>query len=88
VYLYVAGSYLRFELDDPWGYTGSYLLEKLAASGYLAIWGWGEGSVSESTVSGSFRDASFEYCARSDADLECLVELVQCSPSALTLVRR
>jgi Carboxypeptidase regulatory-like domain len=88
LYVGVAGAYGSYYIDDPWGYTGgSYLLEKLAPSGYLAIWGSGEGSVSESMVSGSFR-GSFEYCASSDSNLKCEVNLVQCTPSALTLVRR
>jgi hypothetical protein len=85
VYLSVAGTYASFYIDDPW--SGYYVLEKLAPSGYLAIWGGGEGSASESMVSGSFRGA-FEYCASSDSNLKCEVRPVGCEASALTLVRR
>jgi hypothetical protein len=86
VYISVAGTYASFDLGSPWD-TGVYLVEKLAPSGYLAIWGGGEGSVSESMVSGSLR-GSFEYCASSDSNLKCEVKPVLCSPSALILVRR
>jgi Carboxypeptidase regulatory-like domain len=85
VYISVAGTYASFYIVDPW--SGYYVLEKLAPSGYLAIWGGGEGSASESMVSGSFSGV-FDYCASTDSNLNCEMKLVQCTPSALTLVRR
>jgi hypothetical protein len=86
MYIGVAGTYASFDLSSGWD-AEYYILEKLAPSGYLAIWGVGEGSVSESMVSGSLR-GSFEYCASSDSNLKCEVNLVQCSPSALILLKR
>jgi hypothetical protein len=88
VYINAVGTYASFYTDDPWCCgRGAYVFEKLTPSGFLAIWGSGEGSVSESRVAGSFV-GWVEYCARSDSDFKCEVEVVQCTPSALTLVRR
>jgi hypothetical protein len=36
--IFVATSYARFYLNDPWS-GGPYLLERLSPSGYMAIWG-------------------------------------------------
>jgi hypothetical protein len=88
VYINVAGPYASFYIEDPWGdHGGTHVVEKLTPSGYVAIWGGGEGSVSESRVAGSF-PGWFEYCARSDSNLNCEVDIAYCSPSALTMVRR
>jgi hypothetical protein len=86
MYIGVAGTYASFDLSSAWD-AEYYILGKLAPSGYLAIWGVGEGSVSESMVSGSLR-GSFEYCTSSDSNLECEVKPILCEPSALRLVRR
>jgi hypothetical protein len=86
MYIGVAGTYASFDLSSAWD-AEYYIHEKLAPSGYLAIWGVGEGSASESMVSGSLR-GSFEYCASSDSNLKCELTPVLCSPSALLLVRR
>jgi hypothetical protein len=84
MYIGVAGTYASFDLSSGWD-AEYYILEKLAP--YLAIWGVGEGFVSESMISGSLR-GSFEYCTSSDSSLKCDVKPVLCEPSALTLVRR
>jgi hypothetical protein len=86
MYIGVAGTYASFDLSSGWD-AEYYIHEKLAPSGYLVIWGGGEGSVSESMVSGSLW-GPFEYCASSDSNLKCEVTPVRCSLSALTLVRQ
>jgi hypothetical protein len=51
MYIGVAGTYASFDLSSGWD-AEYYILEKLAP--YLAIWGVGEGFVSESMVSVRF----------------------------------
>ena len=87
MFIDVAGTDVSFSLDDYWGNSGSYLLEKLAPSGYLSIAGYGEGSASESIASASLR-GTFEYCGRSDPNFNCEVEVVVCSRFSLSLVRQ
>jgi hypothetical protein len=85
VYIDVAGTEVSFGFPGYW--DGDYLLEKLTPSGYLYIAGGGVGSSSEAMASASLR-GSFEYCARSDPQLNCEVGVVTCSPFSLTLVRQ
>jgi Carboxypeptidase regulatory-like domain len=86
MYIGVAGTYASFDLSSAWD-AEYYIHEKLASSGYLVIWGGGEGSVSQSIISASLW-GPFEYCASADSNLKCEVTPVRCSLSALTLVKQ
>jgi hypothetical protein len=88
----VAGTFGHFYLGDPCDWTDA-IVEELAPSTYLAIWGYGDLPVDGSPIAGALSYGGFEYCVSStspvrDGWYRCPVEPVRCGLQRLQLVRR
>lgn len=86
----VAGSSVRFIMDEG---DGLAVVEELAPSQSLALYGEADGEIDGSAIAGSF-SGSFDYCSDSGSppvgSLRCTATPVRCRSSnhRLTLIRR
>jgi hypothetical protein len=87
----VAGTFGHFYLGDPYDWIDA-IVEELAPSRYLAIWGFGGLPVGDFPIAGALR-GGFEYCVSSTSPVvngwyRCPAEPITCPLQRLQLVRR
>jgi hypothetical protein len=88
----VAGTIGHFYLGDPYDWIDA-IVEELAPSTYLAIWGFGELPVAESPIAGRLQYGGFEYCVSSTSPVangwyRCPTEAIRCGLQRLQLARQ